>query len=55
MPMFDSLLGRRRNKPIPERFWNRLENRKLPKSTRTVGFFRANMLKGCVPNHGRNF
>jgi hypothetical protein len=27
--MFDSLLRRRRNKPIPERFWNRLktENR----------------------------
>jgi hypothetical protein len=37
--MFDPLPGRRRNKPIPERSWNRLENRKPPKNIRTEGFF----------------
>ena len=36
--MFDSLLRRRRNKPIPERFWNRLETENRQKVLAQEGF-----------------
>jgi hypothetical protein len=39
--MLDSLPGRRRNKPMPERFWNRLETENAQKLPARQGFSSA--------------
>jgi hypothetical protein len=46
--MFDSLLRRRRNKPIPERFWNRLETENRQKVLAQEGFSSEHAQRLCA-------
>jgi hypothetical protein len=46
--MFDSLLRRRRNKPIPERFWNRLKTENRQKVLAQEGFSSEHAQRLCA-------